>query len=67
MIRFPIASCAGIPCFFETGSSHPQWKADVSVYTTTLNLNWQFFRGSTMLVYQDHVTELHHLSPELQH
>ena len=32
-----------------------------------LNRDWQYFRGTTILVYQDHVTELHHLSPELQH
>jgi hypothetical protein len=53
--------------FFETGSNQPQWKANVGVSTATPNLNWQFFRDSTILVCQDHVSELRHLSPELQH
>ena len=31
-----------------------------------VNRDWQFFKGSTILVFQDHVTELHHLPQELQ-
>ena len=55
------------PMFSETGCSHHQKIVDLSVCTAILNRDWQYFRGTTILVYQDHVTELHHLSPELQH
>jgi diadenosine tetraphosphate (Ap4A) HIT family hydrolase len=55
------------PMFTEVGSRHPQKIAELGVCTAILNRDWQFFRGSTILVFQDHVTELHHLSPELQH
>ena len=55
------------PMFSETGSSHPQKIADLSVCTAILNRDWQYFRGTTILVFQDHVTELHHLSSKLQH
>ena len=50
----------------ESGSSHPQKIAELGVCTAILNRAWQYFRGTTILVYQDHVTELHHLSPDLQ-
>lgn len=55
------------PMFTEKGSQYPQKIAKLDVCTAILNLDQQFFRGTTILVYQDHVTELHHLSPELQH
>ncbi len=55
------------PMFSQEGSSHPQKIAELGVCTAILNRDWQFFRGSTILVFQDHVTELHHLTPELQH
>lgn len=55
------------PMFNQVGSRHPQKIAELGVCTAILNRDWQFFRGSTILVFQDHVTELHHLSPELQH
>jgi len=53
--------------FTEVGSQHPQKIAELGVSTAILNRDWQFFRGSTILVYRSHVTELHHLSPESQH
>jgi len=55
------------PMFAAPGSSHPQKIVELSVSTAILNRDWQFFRGSTILVFRDHVTELHHLTPELQH
>lgn len=55
------------PMFNGTGDNHPQKIADLDVCTAMLNRDWQFFRGTTILVFQDHVTELHHLTPELQH
>jgi len=53
--------------FTEVGSQHPQKIAELGVSTAILNRDWQFFRGSTILVYRSHVTELHHLSPESQY
>lgn len=53
--------------FTEANSKHPQKIIKLEVSTAILNRDWQFFRGSTILVFQDHVTELHHLSTELQH
>ena len=35
--------------------------AELDVSTAILNRDWQFFRGTTILVFQDHLT------PELQH
>ena len=55
------------PMFTEKGSQYPQKIAELGVSTAILNRDWQFFRGTTILVYQNHVTELHHLTPELQH
>ena len=55
------------PMFTEMGSQYPQKIAELGVSTAILNRDWQFFRGTTLLVFQDHVTELHHLTPELQH
>lgn len=55
------------PMFAETGSLHPQKIAELGVSTAILNRDWQFFRGSTILVFHDHVTELHHLTTELQY
>ena len=55
------------PMFSEAESSHPKKIAELNVCTAILNRDWQFFRGSTILVFQRHVTELHHLSPKLQH
>ena len=55
------------PMFTEKGSQHPQKIAELDVCTAILNRDWQFFRGTTILVFQDHLTELHHLTPELQH
>jgi len=55
------------PMFTQNGGQHPQKIADLGVSTAILNRDWQFFRGTTILVFQDHVTELHHLAPHLQH
>lgn len=40
---------------------------ELDVSTAVLNRDWQFFRRSSILVFQDHLTELHHLTPDLQH
>jgi len=53
--------------FSEQNSDHPQIIARLGVSTAILNRDWQFFKGSTILVFQDHVTELHHITQELQH
>lgn len=53
--------------FTDKGSQHPQKIAELGVSTAILNRDWQFFRGTTILVFQDHVTELHHLTTDLQH
>ena len=53
--------------FTERGKQYPQKIAALGVSTAILNRDWQYFRGTTLLVFQDHVTELHHLTPELQH
>ena len=55
------------PMFSEQGCDHPQIIAKLGVSTAMLNRDWQFFKGTTILVFQDHVTELHHATPELQH
>jgi diadenosine tetraphosphate (Ap4A) HIT family hydrolase len=55
------------PLFTERGFNHSQKIAKLDVSTAILNRDWQFYKGSTLLVFQDHVTELHHLTPNLQH
>ena len=55
------------PMFTYKGSQRPQKIAELGVSTVILIRDWQFFRGTTILVIQDHVTELHHFTPELQH
>ncbi|MBT97309.1 MAG: HIT family protein [Dehalococcoidia bacterium] len=57
--------CQG-PMFAADGSQHPQKIAELDVCTVIVNRDWQFYKGSAVLVYQDHVTELHHLSTDLQ-
>ena len=52
--------------FSDAPSDHPQFISRLGVSTAILNRDWQFFKGSTILVFQDHVTELHHASQELQ-
>jgi len=54
------------PIFSQKNSQHPQKIAALDVSTAIINQDWQFFKGSTILVFQDHVTELHHLPQELQ-
>ena len=53
--------------FSDPSNDHPQFIARLGVSTAILNRDWQFFEGSTILVFQDHLTELHHARPELQH
>lgn len=53
--------------FTEKGSQHPRKIAELGVSTAILNRDWQFFRGSTILVFNDHVTELHQLPSVKQH
>ena len=55
------------PMFINNGNKYPQKIAELGVCTAVLNGDWQFFRGSTILVFQNHVTELHHLATGLQH
>lgn len=55
------------PLFTERGLKHPQKIAELDVSTAILLRDLQFYRGSTMLVFRDHVTELHHLAPEIRH
>ena len=47
--------------------SYPQKIADLEVSTVILNRDWQFFKGSTLLVYREHITELHHLDSPKRH
>ena len=37
------------------------------MFPAILNRDWQYYRGSSLLVLRDHVTELHHLEPEMRH
>ena len=55
------------PMFTGMEGSFPQKIADLEVSTVILNRDWQFFKGSTLLVYRDHITELHHLDPPMRH
>ncbi|PKB58370.1 MAG: hypothetical protein BZY83_07590 [SAR202 cluster bacterium Casp-Chloro-G2] len=52
--------------FTEREGQYPNKIAELDVCTAVLNRDWQFFRGSTILVFRDHVKELHHLTSELQ-
>ena len=55
------------PIFAEIGSEHPRKIAELDVSTAVLNQNWQFYRGSALLVLRGHETELHELTPDLRH
>ena len=52
--------------FTQPGLEHPQKIADLDVSTAVLNRDWQFYRGSSILVFRGHVTELHHLEPDIR-
>ena len=54
------------PLFTEKGLDHPQRIAELDVSIAILNRDWQYYRGSALLVFRDHVTELHHLDPEIR-
>ena len=66
-MKIPECFMCNDPMFSEQNSDHPQIIARLGVSTAILNRDWQFFKGSTILVFQDHVTELHHITQELQH
>ena len=66
MAKLPDCSMCQGPMFVADGSQYPQKIAELDVCTAILNRDWQFYEGSAVLVYQDHVTELHHLPIELQ-
>ena len=66
MAKIPDCFMCQDPMFSQPGSQHPQKLAELDVCTVILNRDWQFFKGTVILVFQDHVTELHHLSKELQ-
>ena len=55
------------PLFTGKDPNHPQLIAQLDVSTAILNRDWQYYRGSSLLVLRDHVTELHHLEPEMRH
>ena len=55
------------PIVTQPGLKHPQKIAELDVSTAMLNRDWQFYRGATILVFRDHVTELHHLTPSDRH
>jgi diadenosine tetraphosphate (Ap4A) HIT family hydrolase len=55
------------PLFTGEDPNHPQKIADLDVSTAILNRDWQYYRGSSLLVLRDHVTELHHLEPVMRH
>lgn len=55
------------PLFTGKDPNHPQKIADLEVSTAILNRDWQHYRGASLLVLRDHVTELHHLEPEMRH
>lgn len=67
MVKVPDCPMCHDTMFSEHGGDHPQIIARLGVCTAVLNKDWQYFKGSTILVFQDHVIELHHLSAELQH
>ena len=66
MTRFEDCSMCQDPLYTEYGLKHPQKIADLDVSTAVLNRNWQFYKGSTIVVFRDHVTELHQLEPEIR-
>ena len=55
------------PMFAEAGSEHPRKISDLDVSTAVLNRDWQFYKGTTILVFREHETELHRLSPDIRH
>ena len=65
-MKNPQCSMCNDPMFSEPYNEHPRVIAKLSVSTAILNKDWQFFEGSTLLVFQDHITELHHATPQLQ-
>ena len=52
--------------FTEKGVGHPQRIAELDVSIAILNREWQYYRGSSLLVFRDHVTELHHLDSDIR-
>ena len=52
--------------FTEKGVGHPQRIAKLDVSIAILNREWQYYWGSSLLVFRDHVTELHHLESDIR-
>lgn len=67
MTRSEDCSMCQAPIFTNKGLKHPRKIAELDVSTAVLNGDWQFYSGSTIVVFRDHVTELHHLAPETRH
>ena len=55
------------PMFSRERGLFPQKVADLQVSTAILNGDWQIFKGTTLLVYREHITELHHLDPTMRY
>ena len=65
-MKIPQCFMCNDPMFSDSTNDHPQMIARLGASTAILNRDWQFFEGSTILVFQDHLTELHHATPKLQ-
>lgn len=55
------------PMFTEAGSKWPRKIIELDVSTAILNRDWQYYEGTTILVFRDHETELHRLTPDVRH
>jgi diadenosine tetraphosphate (Ap4A) HIT family hydrolase len=55
------------PMFAEVGSEHPRKIMDLDVSTAVLNRDWQYYEGTSTLVFRGHETELHRLTPDMRH
>jgi len=55
------------PMFIDKEGSFPQKRANLKVSTVILNRDCQFFKGSTLLGYREHITEFHQLDSGIRH
>ena len=55
-MKIPQCFMCSDPMFSDPTNDHPQVIARLGVSTAILNRDWQFFEGSTLLVFQDHLT-----------
>lgn len=67
MVKLADCSMCQDPLFNDRGNDHPEKIADLGVCTAVLNRDWQGYEGTTVLVFQEHATELHQLTPDVQH